>query len=842
MNFHTYRLVLLFTLLLLPFENAFASFQDCSAVTRKDFPWEISNGCGEMYLADIFYAEAIQNEQIAPLDIKDKHNKKKRIQIDHLVYPTIGNPNLYSQNNAEDFLMVVLRAEELGNDIIWKGFKEIHSAQAKEKASSGRLPAFYLMDRKHRSELVKTSGEIEPQEGSYKIKPSLFLRHSQEGYPEQLKNRYTYEAHFDKEAMKSIKPGMYDVRMELPDGSVEYQYNAVAVMEKEEEEYSVINVTDSQVSISTKGEEVLRDKTFKTISHDKLREFVDYISYVVDNPDKAKGGLAEKIRNAPFITFNGDLHNGGSPASLFPKEVMYTYQMEAEAIMNILMDLKKPIFLVAGNHDGYVSMGHVPPLVRSFVTLSPLHESLDDLVEEEERKQGRIGLYARYKQFVEETKDDLLGGKHADIFTGVFVRNTKQDLKASYTYLEESERNLPLYDGFYHWRKTYGPLYSSWSYGKNHYINMNSYDCRQHRRSGWGMYTVNYGGCISMEQNMWITRELGVAHKQALDVVLIAHHDPRGGHKGEDYPYYFKQVDYTGAGLSLTNYVQGSIIMPKYCDASSESMRTNDADLTCLHDGLQEWMLADREFDCQLEHKIKSGENKGKCDQSKFDYANEEKYRAWYSGYALIHKLATNKNLRTVLLGHTHYNSIELLEPNDELVPNFVILSEEDHEKFYENSVEIEASMPTRILSVMKNILTGRDDDENSESVDEEVLVDNGIRREVKENMEHTTLFFSDSGHDFERTLNDHELLVLRLTSVARLSDQKTMTDEEMFGFTLFDVDREGNAEGYDNPQINGVTYLRNSSTSEKVDFEDAGTVRINRNSRFKLQEGDLFQ
>ena len=65
-----------------------------------------------------------------------------------------------------------------------------------------------------------------------------------------------------------------------------------------------------------------------------------------------------------------------------------------------------------------------------------------------------------------------------------------------------------LYDGFYQWQRTYGPLTASWKFGKNRYVALNSFELRQHRRSGWGMYTVNYGGGMTDVQMGWLDREL----------------------------------------------------------------------------------------------------------------------------------------------------------------------------------------------------------------------------------------------------------------------------------------------------------------------------------------------
>jgi len=57
-----------------------------------------------------------------------------------------------------------------------------------------------------------------------------------------------------------------------------------------------VNVTDTQVSVGTAFE----DKTLA-----KLREFVARVNASTD----------PTVRDAAFITFNGDLHNGGSPRS-----------------------------------------------------------------------------------------------------------------------------------------------------------------------------------------------------------------------------------------------------------------------------------------------------------------------------------------------------------------------------------------------------------------------------------------------------------------------------------------------------------------------------------------------
>ena len=123
--------------------------------------------------------------------------------------------------------------------------------------------------------------------------------------------------------------------------------------------------------------------------------------------------------------------------------------------------------------------------------------------------------------------------------------------------IPRNERNFILYDGFYQWQKTYGPLYYSHKFGKNVYLSLNSFELRQHKRSGWGMYTVNYGGGMSDVQMTWLDRELLRARSEESDVVVLAHHDPRGGHNGLDHGYYFEQLEYRSVYQSAISYLVG---------------------------------------------------------------------------------------------------------------------------------------------------------------------------------------------------------------------------------------------------------------------------------------------
>ena len=300
------------------------------------------------------------------------------------------------------------------------------------------------------------------------------------------------------------------------------------------------------------------------------------------------------------------------------------------------------------------------------------------------------------------------------------------------------------------------------------------------------MYTVNYGGGVSSFQMHWLKRDLALNRKR--DVILLAHHDPRGGNNGRDYPYYFKQIDYTGMDESAANYIKGEELNPVLCKKLPDALKTQSFQLGCIHDGLQEWMRADPDFDCKSKYIYREGPSAGKCDTARM---KQDKESRLYSGYQLIHRLATEKSVRTLLLGHTHYNSLENFLPGDPLVPGRVLL-DKDAQKRLE---ALEKFSPLRAGShEFSRGKTGQ-----------------GIGRDN----EYFFLNLEAAGHNFKRKLDGHELLILRMTSVAELTTQKTFAPDDelkgkfMYGFTVFDIMPRRDKRRYNLPQINRMTYFQ---------------------------------
>lgn len=803
---------------------------------RKERPWEVISEAGETYLSDVFYAEAAQNEQVMPYAI-DGH-----VMIDRLIYPTLGNPNLYVKSDPSDSFMVVTRLED---DVLkhlspkvtgTKPGTELGVVSLSETNASAVV--FLLIPRPQRatSTDLKTPALYGSGTGNIRLKPSEVLVHAEPlDQPEVLKARKTYRFVFRPDVMAAVPAGLYDVRMEIRSDNAlltknsqpvfEYQYNALRVFDKAADEYNALNVTDTQVSTGA----LYDSKT--------LGKLDDFVYFVNTSPDPG-------IRSAAFITFNGDLHNGGSPAGLRQRYVATTYAEEAKVIVTALRNLTIPIFLTVGNHDGYVATGHVPSAARSLDTA--LGTSIEEVVGEATPKAWPPGYgFADYQAYVQRT-DGVLGGLHRDIYTGQFIRTPGDTFTAGWKGLPLGERNMFLYDGLQQWQKTYGPLYSSWKFGKNRYVNLHSYEMRQHRRSGWGMYTVNYGGAVSDVQVDWLDRELTRAKDDGGDVVLIAHHDPRGGHGGQDFGYLFEQLEYQSVQQSAINYIVSSVLNPVECKLPWWAISTNKQQ-ACLHDGLQEWMRPDPEFDC----KPSEQGTDGKCLANLFTGPSAKPLR--FSNLTLLDRVAKNPQIRTMIFGHTHYNSYEMWQAGDELLPNQLPIDDLAVQKFatleIENPVRgyatIERERPYASMSLAGDALAERTTmtSPRRPTYDPSELDRSALEARVRA----YAAEYARAAQGVHRTLDApgqkaRELAILRLTCNADLTSQK-YTDRAMYGFSVLGVTKRADARAYDKPQLNRLTFFINAG---KDRFEIVRVVDLDRTVKVSTSDpknpvGQLF-
>ena len=740
------------------------------AAQLAEKPWEIVSNKGETYLPNVFYADAPMNEQIMPLAIGG------HMMIDRLVYPTLGNPNLYTKSDPNDEFMIVLRVEDSAYDFL--GAKPtpadgspLSRLDVGSSASSGF--AFFLVPRAARTGNTESPDAISSGHGTgvYRVYPNdVLVSPVPDALPDALKARRTVRFVFKQGAMAGVPAGLYDVRFEIRKDDViyknvyEYAYNAVRVFDTEPDEYGVVNVTDTQVSVGD---------LYGAKTKDRLEQFVQFIDTTSD----------PNVRNASFITFNGDLHNGGSPGSLRERTVAATYNDEAKAIVDALKYLPMPIFLTIGNHDGYVSTGQVPSVVKDADAL--LFDSLDKVIDDASPKAWPNFSLDDFHAFVDATaKADKLGGWHVDTYDGRFT-----GALPALTEVPKDMRNYVLYDGFHQWAKTYGSPTYSWKFGKSFYVSLNSFELRQHLRTGWGMYTVNYGGAMSKAQMDWLDRELLRAKTDGSDVVLLAHHDPRGGHKGTDAGYYFDVLEYSSIWQSAINYLVAEKIDPIACKAPDWVLPRDQQD-NCLHDGLQEWMRPDPDFDGD-----------------------------WMSGVELMKRFTSNPAVRTVLLGHTHYNSLEVLETGDELLPGQFQVDASNAQRL----AWLEIQNPLRGYAVQQHGALGR-----FEEYEPNAVPIDAVTARLYDFSEMTKRVYPQAQRLLDAPIGmARELVVLRLVSNADLTSQTvTATGKTALGFSVLHLTKKSDARAYDKAQINQVTFFVNSDANN---FDLERTIDIDR-------------
>jgi hypothetical protein len=747
----------------------------------RERPWEVVSNKGETYLANVFYADASQNEQVMPWMIDG------RAVIDRLVYPTLGNPNLYVKDDPTDELTMVLRIEPNAFDHLAPTPGATVAGEPSElslKQDDQNGFAFFLVARSARAQATESGIAQSAKSGVYAVKPKkIQINAEPDDMPASLKQRKTLRFVFDQAALAGVPAGLYDARFEVKKAGqiyanvFEYQYNAVRVFDHVSDEYTALNVTDTQVSV---GDE------YKSLTADKLDDFVDAVN--------ANG--APEVKTAAFITFNGDLHNGGSPGTLRQRSVASTYNGEAKRILGALKRLNLPIFLTAGNHDGYASLGQAPSAV---VTVdAKLGDNLQKVVEEQNNHAWPDFKWSNYAAFLAKT-DNQRDGLHKDIYTGSFERKTGATYQAAFSEVPRQDRNMVLYDGFHQWQKTYGPLYASWSFGKNRYVSMNTYELRQHRRTGWGMYTVNYGGGVGNTQMEWLDRELARSVLTREDVTLLLHHDPRGGHKGVDLGYYFPMLRYQSVQQSTINYLFNEVFTPLVCKNDDITLSVNQRE-SCLHDGLQEWMGPDEDFE-----KVGAG--------------------YYMSGVELLSRVARNPQVRTLLVGHAHLNSLEMMQQGDVLVPNRVNLDAASAKRIEAletaNPVrrfawqgELTATATAAADVAAKKMIADSSDDA---PIAHSTFTDYRKRLDAQ-----LALATASMPRTLEAPASGpRELAIIRMTSAADLTSQKYGADK-MFGWSVLHVTKQ--AAG--TPRINRITFMIHSGPDA---FSKITTIDVDR-------------
>ncbi len=756
----------------------------------KAKPWEIKTNRGETILPDIFYAEAFQNEQLSPLTLNNN-----TYQINRLIYPTLGNPNLFERYEADEIFPVVVRLEPDLTDAIFPqkklikadDFEGTNLFQLQNSDSDNQIHVYLIKRTAREFATTKESLYLDGiPEDVYEITPSRVYLHDRSIVPPPFNQRDTLRLLFNKNDLSKISAGLYDLRIEIITSGIfidsEFQYNALRIFDNAiKNGYSFINISDTQISVDYVGGSL----SIGYQSANKIEEFVHFINST-KNPE---------IKNAPFIMLNGDLHNGGSTKILSPNSVFLNYNNEANLILDILKNANYPIFLIPGNHDGITSFGHVPSIFNQ------MFKNIVAVV-----KSKNPSYLERFTDYLRETRG-IIGGKHVDLYLGQFIRKPNATtFQKGWINVPASERNLVLYDGFYQWQKAYGPLYYSFKFGKNFYINLNTFELRQHKRSGWGMYLVNFGGGISPVQTEWIGNDLITAQNLHLDTILSSHHDPRGGHDGKDFPYYFKQLDYTDISSILLRFLNVGVLSRFTCNSKWIRFFPTQYQ-NCHHDGLHEWMHPDPEFDCYDEDKytidtVVKGKQVGQCRSMDELLVGKGLY---YSGHQLINLINNFTVARTLLIGHLHYATLEVLQNSHEVIPPRLNLAKGLETNYF----VLERANPVREAAYLQ------------ETANSKALFP------VNE-LSYINSFYEKSSKSINRHLKNHELAILRFTSASQTTPQERL-GKDNYGFALLNITPKNDYRNYLLPQVNRISYFQNVGNN----FTNIGNFDIDRTKDF---------
>lgn len=244
-----------------------------------------------------------------------------------------------------------------------------------------------------------------------------------------------------RSSLSAVPPAFYD--LEVSGGQIhEIQWNAVRVFSKITGNEKVVLSGDSQYHVDNQS---CLERFVERVNADPDIAWIALIGDACDNGVKSEWNL---IRLAA----------GGITDS-----VTHYYAHEFIGVHKLLRQLRHPIIVVPGNHDG-------------------------------------MSAYAGYQ-------------------TGV-----KSD-----SYLGPDSANRVAYDGFHHYRRTFGPLYFHFDWGNCRYVVANSFELDRQQRLGFHAIVANWGGWMREEQLTWLQRTLEDAGQRGLSKVVLMHHDPRGG-------------------------------------------------------------------------------------------------------------------------------------------------------------------------------------------------------------------------------------------------------------------------------------------------------------------------
>jgi hypothetical protein len=192
-------------------------------------------------------------------------------------------------------------------------------------------------------------------------------------------------------------------------------------------------------------------------------------------------------------------------------------------------------------------------------------------------------------------------------------------------------------------------------------------------------------------------------------------------------------------------------------------------------------------------------------------------------------RIATNPQVRTVLLGHTHYNQLEVLQNGDELLPGKLPIDGASAKML----ATLEVQNPIRAYAFLQDH-TGV----QSAEYDVNLLPMHAVttKNERFASMMDRVLPKTHRVLDAPGPGLDRELVVLRLVSASDLTSQTTTAGVNALGFAVLHLTKKTDARAYANAQINKTTFFVNRGSNV---FTNVKTIDLDRNARLKPHDAE---
>lgn len=539
---------------------------------------------------DVHYASVHQNELAQKLPIPTRVNQ--------IYYPTSGNPALVVPGQ-DFFVLLSFELEKFNKTELSKLDFEITLAPFFRKAPKGDWPIVKekkfqnFFNQKYASYEHFYHDQLEGDLGYFPLARDFFLKMNFQISPE-IKH-------------KVVQGKTVLLTLTMPMLEQDYQYRAF----------------DLDIKASMDGNLVFHDRQNHAVGPIKSNDefvFVHMADPQINDPsyehrgkpsapqidlERQRNALEQAVKELNFLKpdfglMGGDVVGGGHPhyrnlmqtfvnsmATVKTRKLEdMTYWKEYTSYLNLIKSFNFPVFTTTGNHDGFAS-----------------YETMEQVATEQDFS-----------------------------FSGVLVGAEKQSV---------------VYDGKHFFRKMLGPTYFTFSLGKWQFVVLDTFDHFRYFRAGYGSVIANHGGWISSTQMNWARQVMQAAHLAGKKIVVVGHHDPRGGAGGTDYKNpkrRFPRRKIKKLKDEINFQIQEYLKDPLYASTDWSAVRVEDKKVQAKIDKLNQSFL-DTHNGFLKKHAINT------YDSAKILLAMIEEY-----------------NVSHVLLGHSHADFIDRVQLGDKEV------------------------------------------------------------------------------------------------------------------------------------------------------------------------------